>query len=194
MIANLAPSGRWMAEDFHQSGRHARRDPRARTWWARGRRGTDRQGRTLAHATADAPLPDGDVVYTLEDPFLSSGAVHALYGNLAPEGSLVKLSATTRRSHRGPARVFDSEEACTDGVRAGRVAKGDVLVVRYEGPAGGPGMREMLSVTASVIGAGHRRVRRARHRRPLFRCHSGSTVGHVAPEAACGGLLNRAGR
>src|SRR5437899_13053572 len=94
-------------------------------------------GRTLADATADAPPPDGEVVYTLEEPFRASGALHALRGNLAPEGSLVKLSGTTRRSHRSPARVFEREEACTDGVRAGLVAEGDVLVVRYEGRAGG---------------------------------------------------------
>ncbi len=66
----------------------------------------------------------------------------------------MKVSATTRRSHRGPARVFDGEEACADAVRSGRIVAGDVLVVRYEGPAGGPGMRELLSVTSSVIGAG----------------------------------------
>src|SRR5437899_12685052 len=99
-------------------------------------------GRTLADATADAPPPDGEVVYTLEEPFTPSGALHALRGNLAPDGSLVKLSGTTRRSHRGPARVFESEEACTDGVRAGLVAEGDVLDVRFEGSARGPGIRE----------------------------------------------------
>ena len=79
-----------------------------------------------------------------------------LRGNLAPDGSLVKAAGATRSSHRGPARVFDSEEACADAVRAGLVRDGDVLVVRYEGPAGGPGMREMLSVTSSVVGAGPR--------------------------------------
>src|SRR4030095_5486515 len=82
-------------------------------------------GRTLPDATADAPQPDGEVVYPLEEPYKSTGAMHALRGNLAPEGSLVKLSATARSSHRGPARVFDSEEACSDAVRAGLVAQGD---------------------------------------------------------------------
>src|SRR6185437_6604623 len=110
-------------------------------------------GSTLAHATRDANAPDGEVLFTLEEPFKPTGALHALRGNLAPAESLVKL-AGGRRPHRGPALVFDSEEACTDAVRAGVVTEGAVLVVRYEGPAGGPGMREMLSVTASVVGAG----------------------------------------
>src|SRR5437879_8033639 len=154
VIASLAPSGRWMADDFHRAGgsRAVIREL-VRGGHVNGEAPTV-DGRTLAAATADAPQPDGEVVYTLEEPFRPTGALHALRGNLAPEGSLVKVSGTTRRSHRGPARAFESEEACSDGVRAGLVETGDVLVVRYEGPAGGPGMREMLSVTASVIGAG----------------------------------------
>jgi dihydroxy-acid dehydratase len=189
VIASLAPSGRWMAADLQRAGgtravirelvRGGHMDGEAPTV----------EGRTLAVATAAAPPPDGDVVSTLEEPFLSSGALHALYGNLAPEGSLVKLSATTRRSHRGPARVFDSEEACTDGVRAGLVAKGDVLVVRYEGPAGGPGMREMLSVTASVIGAGIGESVVLVTDGRFSGATRGLMVGHVAPEAARGGPL-----
>jgi dihydroxy-acid dehydratase len=189
VIANLAPSGRWLAEDFQRAG---------------GSRGVIRElirgghvdgeaptvdGRTLADATADAPPPDGEVLSALEKPFMPSGALHALHGNLAPEGSLVKLSATTRRSHRGPAHVFDSEEACTDGVRAGLVAKGDVLVVRYEGPAGGPGMREMLSVTASVIGAGLGESVALVTDGRFSGATRGLMVGHIAPEAARGGPL-----
>jgi dihydroxy-acid dehydratase len=189
VIASLAPSGRWMAEDLHRAGgtRAVIREL-VRGGHVDGEAPTV-EGRTLADATAAAPPPDGDVVYTLEEPFLSSGAFHSLYGNLAPEGSLVKISATTRRSHRGPARVFDSEEACTDAVRAGLVAKGDVLVVRYEGPAGGPGMREMLSVTASVIGAdiGESVVLVTDGR--FSGATRGLMVGHVAPEAARGGPL-----
>jgi dihydroxy-acid dehydratase len=146
-------------------------------------------GRTLADATADAPRPDGEVVSTVEEPFEPRGALHALRGNLAPEGSLVKLSGTTRRSHRGPARVFESEEACTDGVRAGVVAAGDVLVVRNEGPAGGPGMREMLSVTASVVGAGLGESVALVTDGRFSGATRGLMVGHVAPEAARGGPL-----
>jgi dihydroxy-acid dehydratase len=189
VIASLAPSGRWMAEDFHRAGgsrslirelvRGGHLDGEAPTV----------DGRTLADATVDAPQPDGEVVYTLEEPFKSTGALHALRGNLAPEGSLVKVSGTTRRSHRGPARVFESEEACTDGVRAGLVAEGDVLVVRYEGPAGGPGMREMLSVTASLIGAGIGESVVLVTDGRFSGATRGLMVGHVAPEAARGGPL-----
>jgi dihydroxy-acid dehydratase len=146
-------------------------------------------GRSLADATVDAPQPDGEVVSTLEEPFEPRGALHVLRGNLAPEGSLVKLSGTTRRSHRGPARVFESEEACTDGVRGGLVAAGDVLVVRNEGPAGGPGMREMLSVTASVVGAGLGESVALVTDGRFSGATRGLMVGHVAPEAARGGPL-----
>jgi dihydroxy-acid dehydratase len=189
VIAELAPSGRWMAEDFHRAGgtrtvireliRGGHMDGEAPTV----------DGRTLAEATEDAPPPDGEVVYTTAKPFGPTGALHALRGNLAPEGSLVKVSATTRRAHRGPARVFDGEEACRDGVRAGRVAAGDVLVVRYEGPAGGPGMREMLSVTASVMGAGLGESVALVTDGRFSGATRGLMVGHVAPEAARGGPL-----
>jgi dihydroxy-acid dehydratase len=189
VIADLAPSGRWMAEDFHRAGgtravirellRGGHLDGEAPTV----------DGRTLADATKDAMSPDGEVVYTLEQPFKPSGALHALRGNLAPEGSLVKVSATSRRTHRGPARVFDSEEACCDGVRGGRVAEGDVLVVRYEGPAGGPGMREMLSITSSVVGAGLGESVALVTDGRFSGATRGLMVGHVAPEAARGGPL-----
>jgi dihydroxy-acid dehydratase len=189
VIASLAPSGRWMAEDFHRAGgtravirelvRGGHMDGEALTV----------DGRTLAEATDDAPQPDGEVVYTLEEPFKPTGALQTLRGNLAPEGSLVKLSGTTRRSHRGPARVFESEEACTEGVRGGLVAEGDVLIVRYEGPAGGPGMREMLSVTASVIGAGIGESVALITDGRFSGATRGLMVGHVAPEAARGGPL-----
>src|SRR5213076_374940 len=102
---------------------------------------------------------------------------------------LVKVSGTTRRSHRGPARVFDSEEACTEAVRSGLVQEGDVLVVRYEGPAGGPGMREMLSVTASVVGAGLGETVALVTDGRFSGATRGLMVGHVSPEAARGGPL-----
>ena len=189
VIAELAPSGRWVAEDFQRAGgtRAVIREL-IRGGYVDGSAPTV-DGRTLAEATADAPPPDGEVVYTVDEPFQPTGAVHALRGNLAPEGSLVKVSASTRRTHRGPARVFDSEEACCDGVRAGRISAGDVLVVRYEGPAGGPGMREMLSVTASVIGAGLGESVALVTDGRFSGATRGLMVGHVAPEAARGGPL-----
>src|SRR5207302_10690000 len=122
------------------------------------------------------------------EPFKRAGALHALRGNLAPDGSLGKLAAG-RRVHRGPARVFDSEEACTDAVRAGVVQEGDVLVVRYEGPAGGPGMREMLSITSSVVGAGLGESVALVTDGRFSGATRGLMVGHVAPEAARGGPI-----
>jgi dihydroxy-acid dehydratase len=146
-------------------------------------------GTTLETATAEAAAPDGEVVFSVEEPFKPTGALHALRGNLAPDGSLVKLAGTARRSQRGPARVFDSEEACTDAVRSGVVREGDVLVVRYEGPAGGPGMREMLSVTASVVGAGLGESVALVTDGRFSGATRGLMIGHVAPEAARGGPL-----
>jgi dihydroxy-acid dehydratase len=189
VIANLAPSGRWTAEDFHRVGgsRTLIREL-VRGGYVDGDAPTV-VGAPLAEATLDAPDPDGDVVYTVERPFKPPGSLHALRGNLAPGGSVVKVSATTRRSHRGPARVFDSEEACADAVRSGRIVAGDVLVVRYEGPAGGPGMREMLSVTSSVIGAGIGESVALVTDGRFSGATRGLMVGHVVPEAARGGPL-----
>ena len=188
VIASLAPGGRHMAEDLHRvGGTGAVIRELVRGGFVDGEAPTV-DGRTLADATRDAPQPDGEVTYAVETPFKPTGALHALYGNLAPEGSLVKL-ATTRRAQTGPARIFDSEESCTDAVRAGVVQPGEILVVRYEGPAGGPGMREMLSVTASVVGAGLGESVALVTDGRFSGATRGLMVGHVSPEAARGGPL-----
>ena len=122
-------------------------------------------------------------------PYKPHGLLYALRGNLAPEGCVIKLAGTARTRQTGPARVFDGEEACTDAVRAGEVAEGDVLIVRYEGPAGGPGMREMLSVTSSVMGAGLGESVALVTDGRFSGATRGLMVGHVAPEAARGGPL-----
>src|SRR3970040_1691522 len=102
--------------------------------------------RTRRRSTA-ARLPS-------EQPIKASATIRVLYGNLAPEGCVIKLSGQDRRSHRGPARVFDDEQTCFAAVKAGAIRPGDVVVIRYEGPAGAPGMPEMLQVTAAIIGEG----------------------------------------
>jgi dihydroxy-acid dehydratase len=189
VLANLAPSGRWTAEEFHRvGGSRALIRELIRGGFVDGAAPTA-AGATLAEATTDAPEPDGDVLHTVEQPFKPPGSLHALRGNLAPGGSLVKVSAAMRRSHRGPARVFDGEEACADAVRSGRIVAGDVLVVRYEGPAGGPGMREMLSVTSSVIGAGIGESVALVTDGRFSGATRGLMIGHVVPEAARGGPL-----
>ena len=117
------------------------------------------------------------------------GSLYALRGSLAPEGCVLKLAGTERRAHRGPARVFDSEAACAEALHDGHVADGDVLVVRYEGPAGGPGMREMLGVTSAVVGAGLGESVALVTDGRFSGATRGLMVGHVAPEAARGGPI-----
>src|SRR3954470_9012542 len=189
VIASLAPSGRYVADDFHGAGGTRtliRELARARLLDGGA---PSVSGRPLADETADADEPDGKIVFTVQRPFKTTVALAVLRGNLAPDGSLVKAAGAARSSHRGPARVFDSEESCADAVRAGLVRPGDVLVVRYEGPAGGPGMREMLSVTSSVVGAGLGESVALVTDGRFSGATRGLMIGHVAPEAARGGPL-----
>jgi dihydroxy-acid dehydratase len=188
VIASLAPSGRYVADDFHAAGgtRTLIHELAAAGLVDDAPTVT---GQTLVETTADAAEPDGEVIFTVGSPYKARGALAVLRGNLAPDGSVVKAAGATRRSHRGPARVFDSEEACADAVRAGLARDGDVLVVRYEGPAGGPGMREMLSVTSSVVGAGLGETVALVTDGRFSGATRGLMVGHVAPEAARGGPL-----
>ncbi len=189
VIASLVPSGRYVAEDMHKAGGTP---VVIKALIAGGQLDGDApavQGGTLASVTADAPSPDGKVLAATATPFKPSGALYALRGNLAPDGAVVKLAGTERTQHSGPARVFDSEEACVIAVRSGAVEPGDVLVVRYEGPAGGPGMREMLSVTSSVVGAGLGETVALVTDGRFSGATRGLMIGHVAPEAARGGPL-----
>jgi dihydroxy-acid dehydratase len=189
VIASLAPSGRYAAEDLHRAGGTAAVIGELVRAGLIDGEAPSVTGGTLAEATREAPTPDGEVVFPFDHPFRATGALHALRGNLAPEGSLVKASGSVRRYQRGPARVFDSEETCTTAVRSGVVQDGEVLVVRYEGPAGGPGMREMLGVTASVVGAGLGESVALVTDGRFSGATRGLMVGHVAPEAARGGPL-----
>jgi len=139
----------------------------------------------LAHET-----PGQVVIKTFEQPIKPTGGLVILKGNLAPEGCVMKIAAADRTEHRGPARVFDCEEECFAAVQGNRIKPGDVLVIRYEGPKGGPGMREMLQVTAAV--SGHPDLS---HTVALLTdgrfsgATRGFTAGHVAPEAFVGGPI-----
>jgi dihydroxy-acid dehydratase len=189
VIASLAPSGRYMAEDMHRAGGAP---VVIRELIRAGRLDGDApavQGGTLADVTAGAADPDGRVLVGADAPYKPSGALYALRGNIAPDGAVVKLAGTERTRQTGPARVFDSEEACIEAVRGGHVAPGEVLVVRYEGPAGGPGMREMLGLTSSVVGAGLGESVALVTDGRFSGATRGLMVGHVAPEAARGGPL-----
>ncbi len=146
-------------------------------------------GRTLAENVADAPAPDGSVVRQVRDAFKVDGGLAVLRGNLAPDGAVVKTPGIETLRFSGRARVFEREEDCFEAVTAGKVGKGDVLVIRYEGPKGGPGMREMLAVTAAIKGAGLGKdvmlLTDGRFSGATF----GACVAHVAPEAYDGGPI-----
>jgi dihydroxy-acid dehydratase len=129
------------------------------------------------------------VVVPIDSPIKPTGGLAILRGSLAPDGCVVKLAGHERVSHRGPARVFDSETACFEAVKERRIQPGDVVVIRYEGPVGGPGMQEMLSVTAALVGEGlGESVALLTDGRFSGGTH-GLMIGHVAPEAALGGPI-----
>ncbi len=190
LIADLQPGGRFRASELHAAGGVSLV---MRELLKRGLLHGDAptvDGRTIAQIAADAvETPSQQVVRSIEHPIKSTGGLAILHGSLAPDGCVVKLAGHERRQHRGPARVFDSEEACFEAVKAQRIKAGDVVVVRYEGPAGGPGMREMLGVTAALVGEGLGEVVALLTDGRFSGGTHGLMVGHVAPEAALGGPI-----
>jgi dihydroxy-acid dehydratase len=190
VVADLKPAGRFVATDLHDAGGVplvARELVRARLAHGEAR---NVDGRTLAEiGEAAEERPGQEVVVTAERPLKPTGGLAILRGNLAPGGAVVKLVGHERLLHRGPARVFDSEEDCFAAVSAGSIRPGDVVVIRYEGPAGGPGMREMLHVTAALVGAGLGDSVALVTDGRFSGATRGLMVGHVAPEAAHGGPL-----
>jgi dihydroxy-acid dehydratase len=190
IVADIKPGGRYVATDLFKAGGVGLV---ARELVAAGVAHADARavdGRTLGEvALAVHERPGQDVVVPWDAPLKPTGGLAILRGNLAPDGCVVKLAGHERLHHRGPARVFDSEEECFAAVKARSIVPGDVVVIRYEGPAGGPGMREMLHVTAALVGEGlgddvalvtDGRFSGATH---------GLMVGHVAPEAFRGGPI-----
>jgi dihydroxy-acid dehydratase len=145
-------------------------------------------GRTVEEEVFDAyEAPGQDVVVSVENALRGSGGLVILKGNLAPEGCVVKVAGYTRLEHSGPVRVFDSEEEAMEAVQGGRIVAGDVVVIRYEGPKGGPGMREMLGVTAALVGQGLGETVALVTDGRFSGATRGLMAGHVAPEAAhCG--------
>ncbi|GAC1664117.1 MAG: dihydroxy-acid dehydratase [Candidatus Acidiferrum sp.] len=190
ILADLKPGGRFVATDLYAAGGTAL--VAKRLLEAKLLRGEciTVTGRTLAEEASGAEEAAGqEVVRKLNAPLKATGGLVILKGNLAPEGCVVKVAGHNTQHFRGPARVFDSEEATFAGVEQGTIKAGDVVVIRYEGPKGGPGMREMLAVTAALVGAGlgdsvalltDGRFSGATH---------GLMAGHVAPEAANGGPI-----
>jgi dihydroxy-acid dehydratase len=190
ILASLKPGGDFVATDMHRAGGSALL---ARELASIGKIDVDRptvDGRTFAAIAVDAREAEGQrVVRPGNDPIKETGGLAILRGNLAPEGCVVKLSGHERKFHSGPARVFDSEEACFEAVKASRIGPGDVVVIRYEGPAGGPGMREMLGVTAALAGEGLGESIALLTDGRFSGATHGLMIGHVAPEAARGGPI-----
>jgi len=190
LLADLKPGGRFVATDMHRAG-GTRLLARRLIEGGRLQGGTMTvSGRTIAEEAAEAVETTGQqVVRPLSNPIQPTGGLVILKGNLAPEGCVVKVAGHARRSHKGPARVFDREEDAFAAVQARAIVPGDVVVIRYEGPSGGPGMREMLAVTAALVGQGiGDQVALLTDGRFSGATH-GLMAGHVAPEAARGGPI-----
>ena len=190
LLADLKPGGRFVANDMYRAGGNVVIANRLKE--ANLLHGDEKtvSGRTIGEEADLVNETEGQtVVHPLSDPVKPTGGYVILRGNLAPEGCVLKVAGHEKIEHRGPARVFNGEEAAMDAVLNGRIRANDVMVIRYEGPRGGPGMREMLAVTGALIGAGlgdsvalmtDGRFSGATH---------GFMVGHVAPEAAAGGPI-----
>jgi dihydroxy-acid dehydratase len=191
ILADMQPGGRFTATDMYEAGGVAlvMRELLKRPGLLHGEAPTV-DGRTIAEIAADAQATDGQrVVMSIDSPVKETGGLTILHGTLASDGCVVKLAGHERRLHRGPARVFDSEAACFKAVRERRIVPGDVVVIRYEGPVGGPGMQEMLSVTAALVGEGlGDSVALITDGRFSGGTH-GLMIGHIAPEAALGGPI-----
>jgi dihydroxy-acid dehydratase len=189
LIGDLRPGGRFLAKDVHDIGGvsiiirelirsgHMHGDVLTVT------------GRTLAEEHANAPDPDGEIVRRVENAIRPDGGLAVLKGNLAPDGALLKVAGLKSLVFEGIARVFDGEDACTEAVRKRDYKAGEVLIIRYEGPKGGPGMREMLGTTALIYGQqmGEKVALLTDGR--FSGATRGMCIGHIAPEAAAGGPL-----
>jgi dihydroxy-acid dehydratase len=190
MIADLKPGGKYTAFELGQAGGIglvARR--LVEGGYLDGEQMTV-SGLTIAQEAELADeTPGQDVVYTTERPIKPNGGLVILKGNLAPEGSVVKLSGFERKQHRGPARVFEREEDAMNAVTGKQIKPGDVVVIRYEGPKGGPGMREMLGVTAAIVGEGLGETVALMTDGRFSGATRGLCVGHIAPEAQVGGPI-----
>jgi len=148
-------------------------------------------GKTLGDNMAAASNRNEAVIRTPDNAYAPQGGLAVLFGNLAPGGGIVKQSAVSPKMlrHSGPARVFDSEEEAAQAIQAGKIVKGDVVVIRYEGPKGGPGMREMLAITSAIAGMGLDEDVALITDGRFSGATRGAAIGHISPEAASGGLI-----
>jgi dihydroxy-acid dehydratase len=190
LLADLKPAGRYTAYDVHRAGGVPVVIQRLVEGGYIDGSAMTVTGRTIAEEVAEVhETPGQDVIRPLANPIKSTGGLVILKGSLAPEGAVIKVTGIDRAGHRGPARVFDREEDAMAAVVEGRIQAGDVVVIRYEGPRGGPGMREMLGVTGAIMGAGLGESVALITDGRFSGATRGFMVGHVAPEAAAGGPL-----
>ncbi len=192
VLCDLKPSGQYVATDLHLVGGVPQVMKMLLVHDLLHGDALTITGQTIADVLADVPdepLPDQDVIRPWNNPMYPQGHLAILRGNLSPEGCVAKITGITSTQITGPARVFESEEKCLEAILAGHIQAGDVIVIRYEGPKGGPGMREMLAPTSAIIGAGLGGsvglITDGRFSGGTY----GLVVGHVAPEAAVGGPL-----
>ena len=190
LLADLKPAGRFVASDVHAAGGIAVLAKRLVDGGYVDGAAITITGRTLAEEAAEAKETPGQEVFRpLGNPIKKSGGLVILKGTLAPEGAVIKVTGMDRKVHRGRARVFDCEEAAMTAVTHDRIQPGEVVVIRYEGPRGGPGMREMLGVTGAIVGAGLSDSVALVTDGRFSGATRGFMVGHVAPEAAAGGPI-----
>ncbi|MBD2134606.1 dihydroxy-acid dehydratase [Sphaerospermopsis sp. FACHB-1094] len=192
VICDLKPSGRYVATDLHKAGGIPQVMKMLLVHGLLHGDCITISGQTVAEVLADIPdepSPAQDVIRPWNNPMYAQGHLAILKGNLATEGAVAKITGVKKPAITGPARVFESEESCLDAILAGKIKAGDVVIVRYEGPKGGPGMREMLAPTSAIIGAGLGDsvglITDGRFSGGTY----GMVVGHVAPEAAVGGNI-----
>lgn len=191
LLADMKPGGRFVATDLHRAGGV----PLVLKRLSEGSLLNDDEitvtGKTIGEEAAGAEeTPGQEVVRTVADPLKAQGGLAILRGNICPDGAVVKVAGTERTSHTGPARVFESEEDCFAAVKEGAIERGDVVVIRNEGPAGGPGMREMLQVTAALVGEGLGEHVALLTDGRFSGATRGLMIGHVAPEAVKGGPIS----
>jgi dihydroxy-acid dehydratase len=190
-ICDLTPAGKYVASDYQAAGGSRLLAKRLIDAGHADGSTLTISGKTLAEEAAlSVETPGQVVIHTFDNPIKPTGGLVILKGNLAPEGCVMKVAAADRVEHRGPARVFESEEACFAAVQSAQIKPGDVLVIRYEGPKGGPGMREMLQVTAAISSNAELSAHVALLTDGRFSgATRGFTAGHVAPEAFVGGPI-----
>jgi dihydroxy-acid dehydratase len=191
-LCKVAPSGKYHMEDVDRAGGIS-----AILKTLAGKKGVLNldcitvTGKTLGENLANAKVIDADVIRPLDNPYSERGGLAVLFGNLAPNGSVLKTGAVAPHMHKfsGPAVIFESEESATSGVLEGKVKSGDVVVIRYEGPRGGPGMQEMLSCTSAIVGRGLGESVALITDGRFSGATRGACIGHISPEAAAGGPI-----